>query len=77
MRRMNPLKYIRKTLFKCSQAEFAEIARTTQATISRWENGEDGLGRSEMSFIRAEAIERGINWNDRLFFEVPVAEPAA
>jgi transcriptional regulator with XRE-family HTH domain len=70
---MTPLEYIRKLIFKASQSAFGEIAGTTQASVSRWENGELEPGHSEMARIRAAANERGIDWDDRLFFELPTA----
>lgn len=76
---MTPLQHIRKHLFKVSQSAFGEIAGTTQASVSRWESGEQEPDRSEMDRIRAAATERGINWDDSLFFEAPaqMQEPAA
>jgi DNA-binding transcriptional regulator YiaG len=68
---MDPIVYIRKNLFRVTQDEFAAIARTTQATVSRWESGRLHPDRGEMELIRSEAGERGIPWNDRWFFEVP------
>ena len=68
---MTPLFYIRKKLFDVSQSAFGEIAGTTQATVCRWEKEELEPSRAEMTNIRAEAIRRGISWNDRLFFEAP------
>lgn len=70
MRRMNPIKHIRKNVLKMKQHEFAAVAGVNQATVSRWEKGELVPSLSEMAAIRAQAQgKRG--WNDRLFFEAP------
>lgn len=73
---MTPLQHIRKHLFKVSQSVFGEIAGTTQASVSRWESGEQEPDRSEMDRIRAAATERGITWDDSLFFEMPATSEA-
>lgn len=70
---MIPLKNIRKNLFDISQTAFGEIAGVTQSTVSRWEAGELEPSRDEMSKIRDEAAKRGMQWDDRLFFEAPAA----
>ena len=72
---MNALRNIRKNVFAVTQAQFAMVAGVTQATVSRWENGV-APSLDEMKAIRRAAEERGINWDDRYFFEVP-AETAA
>ena len=69
---MRPIEHIRRNVFKSSQTAFADVAGTTQATVSRWENGELEPGREEMARIRNKAIEAG-EWDDRWFFEVPAA----
>lgn len=74
---MNPFRYIRKELFKVSQSEFAEIAGTTQASVSRWETGSSQPGHGEMERIRNAAIALNLEWATDLFFEVPVKEVAA
>jgi len=68
---MNPIRHIRLTVFKMIQADFAEFAGVTQATVSRWENGEFEPNRDDMERIRRAAIDRGKPWDDRWFFEVP------
>jgi len=77
MRRMRTIEHIRKNVFRVSQADFGAIAGTTQASVSRWEKGELEPRRSEMDKIRSEAISRGLEWNDRLFFETPTTPEAA
>ncbi|MDH6273624.1 helix-turn-helix transcriptional regulator [Rhizobium leguminosarum] len=69
---MNPIRYIRTKVFKVSQAEFAEIAKVRQGSVSRWENG-TSPSLEEMQNIRDAAKSRGIPWNDSWFFDVPVA----
>ena len=68
---MHPIEHIRKAIFDLSQQAFGEIAGTTQASVSRWESGEQHPGLDEMARIRAAARERGIAWDDKLFFEIP------
>lgn len=68
--RMNPMRRIRTEVFPdVSQAEMGRIARVTQATVSRWESGDLQPGLFEMSRIREAAKERGIEWDDSLFFD--------
>ncbi len=73
---MNALRHIRKNVFAVTQAEFAVVAGVTQATVSRWENGV-APSLEEMQAIRSAAAERGIEWSDALFFEVPAKQPEA
>lgn len=68
---MHPLEHIRKQVFDVSQADFAKIAGTTQASISRWESGRQTPDHVEMARIRGEAMSRGLQWDDRWFFETP------
>jgi len=77
MSAMNQIVHIRKGVFSVSQAEFAEIAGTTQSSVSRWERGELEPSRSEMTRIREAAIARGLAWDDVWFFESPPTETAA
>lgn len=68
---MKAITHIRKHIFGLSQIEFAAIAGTTQASVSRWESGELEPSHSEMARIRSSAIEQGADWDDRLFFDAP------
>lgn len=68
---MTPMKHIRKHIFGMNQDEFGRIAGTTQASVSRWERGEQSPDQQEMARIRDAARERGLDWNDVLFFETP------
>lgn len=70
MRDMTAIRHIRKMIFNVNQAEFAAIAGVAQATVSRWENGVS-LSLDEMKAIREAAMQRGLNWDDRWFFEGP------
>ena len=74
---MSAIVHIRKSVFDVSQAQFARIAGTTQGSVSRWERGEQEPGHSEMERIRAEAMRRGLDWDDRWFFEPPVTPTQA
>lgn len=73
---MKPIEHIRRAVFKITQTEFGQIADTTQASVSRWETGEQEPSQSELSRIRAEAMSRGLDWDDRWFFETPAAREA-
>lgn len=68
---MNPIHFIRTEIFHAKQAEFAEIAKVGQATVSRWENGVCSPSLDEMRNIREEAQRRRIEWDDRWFFTTP------
>jgi len=67
---MNALRHIRKHVFGLTQTEFASLAHVGQASVSRWENGV-APSLEEMAAIRLAAIDRGIEWDDRWFFELP------
>lgn len=68
---MNPIRHIRLCVFEAIQADFAEFAGVTQATVSRWETGEFEPNRDDLERIREAAIKQGRPWEDRWFFEVP------
>lgn len=68
---MNAMRRIRLELFGLQQSNFAVIAGVTQATVSRWENGEFSPRLEEMQRIREEARSRGLAWDDALFFATP------
>jgi transcriptional regulator with XRE-family HTH domain len=70
MREMNAIRFIRKTVFKVTQSEFAELAGVAQPSVSRWENGV-APSLDEMQAIRRAAADRGIAWDDSWFFETP------
>lgn len=71
------MRHIRKDLFAMSQAAFGELCGVTQATVSRWEDGILWPSLKELERIRAEAIRRGIEWDDSNFFSPSPATDAA
>ncbi len=73
---MSAIRYIRREVFKVTQAEFAALAGVTQASVSRWEAGV-APSLDEMQAIRRAAADRSIDWNDAWFFEAPTAGEAA
>ena len=67
---MTNIEWIRTRLFGVSQKELAEVAGTTQGSLSRVEKGESDLRHSHLSKIRSAAIQRfGDLWNDRMLFD--------
>ncbi|KAB2656293.1 helix-turn-helix domain-containing protein [Brucella tritici] len=69
---MNTIRFIRKSVFKVGQGEFAKIANVAQATVSRWERSESSPTLDEIKRIRDEAAARAIPWSDDwLFRPVP------
>ena len=71
---MNALRHIRKHVFQVTQAEFATLAGVAQPSVSRWENGV-APSLDEMAAIRQAAADRGLEWDDRWFFEAPASSP--
>ena len=71
MRVMRPIAHIRTKLFKMNQTAFAKVAGSNQGTVSRWETGELEPDRDILERIREAALDRGLEWSDSLFFEVP------
>jgi transcriptional regulator with XRE-family HTH domain len=69
--KIRPIEHIRRFVFDVSQTAFAEIAGTTQPSVSRWEQGLQEPDLTEMERIRQTALRRGLPWDDRLFFELP------
>lgn len=66
---------IRKSVFGVLQKEFADIAGTSQGTVSKWEAGELAPDRDQLEKIRKEAIRRELDWDDSWFFETPPLAP--
>jgi DNA-binding transcriptional regulator YiaG len=73
---MSPILQLRKRVFGISQAELADIAKTSQGTVSKWESGELEPDREQLALIRSEAQARGLDWSDAWFFEPAPAEGA-
>jgi predicted transcriptional regulator len=75
---MNPILRIRRDILRVSQVEMGLIAGgASQATVSRWENGELEPNLSQIALIRAEIKRRRLRWKDIWFFEVPSAPQRA
>lgn len=70
---MTPILHVRKNVLGVTQAEMAVIAAVSQGTISKWEAGELQPDLDKLALIREEAQRRGIEWDDRLFFESPLS----
>jgi transcriptional regulator with XRE-family HTH domain len=69
--------YIRKHIFRApSQRQFSKMVGVSQPTVNRWEAG-IGPSQSAMEKIRAAAVDRGLPWDDRLFFEAPAGPDTA
>lgn len=76
---MSTIRHIRTELFGVSQAAFAQIAGTSQAVVSRWENGLVEPSLSDLKRIADEARARRLRFDERLFFKdapPPAATPA-
>lgn len=69
---MLPIAAIRHTVFHLTQREFAALAGTSQATVSRWEKGELQPDASNFDRIRQAALARNIEWDDSWFFVAPL-----
>jgi transcriptional regulator with XRE-family HTH domain len=65
--RMTIMRTVRERL-GLRQTEMAAVAGVSQATISRWETGSLEPNRQELERIRGEALRRGVEWDDALFF---------
>lgn len=76
MHPMHPIEHIRRNILKLKQDEFAEIAGTSQGTVSRWETGGLEPDRSQMDRIRSEVFRRGLPWDDGWFFQAPADDRA-
>ncbi|WP_157961757.1 helix-turn-helix transcriptional regulator [Acuticoccus kandeliae] len=60
-------------MLQATQGDLAEIAGTNQATVSRWEKGVLHPDLPQLARIRDAVRERGLEWDDRWFFELPAA----
>lgn len=73
----SPARYIREVVFGISSQEaFACLLGVSQAQVSRWETGVNGMSRRVQTRIRELARERGIAWDDSWFFEPPADKAA-
>lgn len=68
---MNPMLHVRKAVLGISQADLAAIAGVRQGTVSKWEAGQLEPDRAELGRIRQAVIDRGLEWDDSLFFASP------
>jgi len=68
---MRPLLHVRKQVLGITQQEMASLTGATQATVSRWEQGELEPDRDQLERIRDEAKRQGKDWDDSWFFDVP------
>ncbi len=73
---MTPMRYIRQNVFRLNVSEFAAAVGVGQGSVSRWEFGSEPTARA-MAKIRRAARERGLVWNDSLFFETPQKDVVA
>lgn len=65
---MGPLYRVRKEILKLTQAEIAEVAKTRQATVSRWERGELEPSRDQLALVLEYARVHGIDLTPADFF---------
>lgn len=72
---MRPIEHVRRSVLGVTQAALAKVAGVSQATVSRWEKGDLAPSLDELQRIRAEAMQRGIAWDDSLFFEAQKVSP--
>jgi transcriptional regulator with XRE-family HTH domain len=73
---MLPIAFIRNSVFQTTQREFAELAGTSQATVSRWEQGELAPDVANLERIRHAAQARNLEWDDSWFFVTPTERTA-
>jgi transcriptional regulator with XRE-family HTH domain len=75
--RMNLMAYLRETVLGVTQVEMARITGASQATVSRWERGEQNPDVQHVAKVREAAIGRNVPWDDTWVFEVPSEKAAA
>jgi DNA-binding transcriptional regulator YiaG len=61
--------HIRTKFFRISQEEMARWAGVTQSTVSKWEAGTTVPLSTALKAIRNSAIQRGVPFDDRWFWE--------
>lgn len=72
MRELAPFRYIRETVFGEPKAmTFAEALGIDSGHLSRLEHGNGAPSHDLMVRVRTLALDRGLAWEDRFFFEVP------
>jgi transcriptional regulator with XRE-family HTH domain len=74
---MTRMKHIRVNVLGIRQGEMAMIARVSQGTVCKWEKNELEPGLTELALIRDAARSRGVDWDDRWFFEPPLSPERA
>jgi transcriptional regulator with XRE-family HTH domain len=74
---MNLMLHIRKEVLRLSQAQLAEVAGVSQATVSRWERGQWEPNRDELARIWSWARENDVALSDAAFFAKPSEDRAA
>lgn len=72
---MNTLQFIRKNVFHMTQQQLAVALATNQPTICRWEK-RGSCTFDAMQAIRRLARDRGVDWSDSWFFEIPETDDA-
>lgn len=69
---LTPARFIREHVFGVdTQDAFAALLGYRQATISRFETGEQPLSTKAQERIRQLARRRKVTWDNNWFFEVP------
>lgn len=69
---LTPARFIRERVFNVeTQEEFARLLGYRQATISRFETGEQKLSTKAQERIRKLALKKRLPWDNNWFFEVP------
>lgn len=71
---MQPIEFVRRSIFKLTQSDFAAICDVRQSTVSRWETGSTFPDIQQLGKIREEARRRNINLPDNVFFDAPSME---
>ncbi|WP_425292027.1 helix-turn-helix domain-containing protein [Brucella anthropi] len=74
---MRQIFFLRHKIFKANQAEFARMAQVSQATVSRWENGEGSPSLENIIALRQAAARNGIAWDHEWLFSAPSDEVSA
>jgi transcriptional regulator with XRE-family HTH domain len=62
-----------KSVLGATQADLARITDRNQATISRWEAGDGVPNLEDLRKLRAEFLDRGIEWSEEFWAGEPEA----